>query len=217
MIVTYIILSLLFIILLVLLIPVRIKLKYAVNTDFNKQKKEEELKTLNYVEIYILYCIKIKKVKIGNTQNAGRRKKVLGIIYKFLLDFLNFQKIDEVILRKDEIKKLGNSIFIEKLDLNLGINLKNILVNVYLISTLNALINMYFAKKVDKMNLDKVSYQTYISNKILNIDVDSIIRFNLVNTIIIILKIIMRVRKVVKEDGKTTSNRKLNDDSYDFA
>lgn len=216
MIVTYIILSLLFIILLVLLIPVRIKLKYAVNTDFNKQKKEEELKTLNYFEIYILYCIKIKKVKIGNTQNAGR-KKVLGIIYKFLLDFLNFQKIDEVILRKDEIKKLGNSIFIEKLDLDLGINLRNVLVNVYLISTLNALINMYFAKKVDKMNLDKVSYQTYISNKILNIDIDSIIRFNLVNTIIIILKIIMRVRKVVKEDGKTTSNRKLNDDSYDFA
>ena len=216
MIVAYILFFILFLFLIILLVPARVKLKYSVNTDFSKEKENEELKTLNYVEIYLLYFVKIKKIKIANVQEAGKTKRVLGVIYKFLLDFLNFQKIDEVILKKDEIKKIGKSIFIQKLDLNFSVNLRNELLNVYVISILNAVINMYLAKNVDKMNLDKVRYETYISNKILSIDVYSIIRLNLVNTICIIAKIIMRVRKVVKKNGKTTSNRKLNDDSYDF-
>ena len=217
MFVIYSIAIIILLLLLILIIPTRIRFKYNISTDFNKSKDNEELKTLNYVEIYILYFLKVKKVKIGNTQEAGRKKKIIGVIYKFLLDFLNFKKIDEVILKKNELKKLGEYIYIEKLDLDIGINLKNILTNVYVIAILNALINMYFAKKINKMNKENVRYETYISNKILNIDLDSIIRFSLVNTIIIIIKIITRVRKVVKEDGKTTSNRKLNDDSYDFA
>ena len=75
---------------------------------------------------------------------------------------------------------------------------------------------MYIAKNIEKFNLEKTNYNTYTSNEILNLQIDSIINLKLVNTIIIILKIIFKLRKVEKKNGRTTSNRKFNDDSYEF-
>ena len=217
MIFLYIILGILLLVILAILIPIKIKINYNVETEFNKEKRKEQLHTVANIKIYLFYFLKIKTINSDNKENAGRRKKVFKVIYKFLINFLNFRKINTALVKKEELKKISDSIYFKMLDLDIGINSKNILANVYLMSTLNGLINMYFAYKSDKMDLDKVKYKTYISNKIVNLKVDSIIRFNLVNTIIIIIKIILRYRKVVKEDGKTTSNRKLNDDSYDFA
>ena len=217
----YIFIGLLLILFLILIIPIRLEVKYEVNTDLNESNKEQ-LNTLNYVNIYILYFIKIKKLEMKNKQNSNlkegstSRKNVFDMIYKFLLDFLNFKKIDNALLNYKDIKCINNNIFFEKIDLNIGINFKDVLYNAYIISFLNAIINMYFAKNSDKINFNKTNYITYISNKIFNIKVDSIIRVNLVNTIIVIIKIIIRFRKVVNKDGRTTSNRKLNDDSYDF-
>ena len=51
-----------------------------------------------------------------------------------------------------------------------------------------------------------------------NIKIDSIIHLQLANIIYIIIKIIFKLRKVEKKNVRyKTSNRKFNDDSYDFA
>ena len=49
-----------------------------------------------------------------------------------------------------------------------------------------------------------------------NIKVDSIIRFKLVNTIIVIIKVFFKFRKVVKKNGTgRTSNRKPYEYGYE--
>ncbi len=220
---TYIIASLTILILCVLFIPMRLKITCELNTDFDKKEKEEDLNTLNNISIYILYYIKVANINAKNVQKAKSSKKITGkvifnIIYKLILEFLNFQKMNDALLTKKDLKKFSNSIYFEKIHLNLGINFKNVLTNVYAISVLNALINMYFAQNINKINLEDTSYLTFISNKMFNIKIDSIIRFKLVNTIIVIIKVFFKFRKVVKKNGtRRTSNRKFNDDSYDFA
>lgn len=220
---TYIITFLSLLILCVLFIPMRLKITYELNTDFDKKEKEEDLNTLNNISVYILYYIKVANINAKNVQKAKSSKKITGkvifdIIYKLILEFLNFQKMNDALLTKKDLKKFSDSIYFEKMHLNLGINFKNILTNVYAISILNALINMYFAKNINKINLEDTRYLTFISNKMFNIKIDSIIRFKLVNTIIVIIKVFFKFRKVVKKNGtRRTSNRKFNDDSYDFA
>ena len=72
---------------------------------------------------------------------------------------------------------------------------------------LNSVINMYLAKNINRFNIDRTKYSTYISNKVYDIDFYSIINLNLVNTIIVIIKLIIKLKKVVKKNGKqTTSN-----------
>lgn len=220
---TYIITFLSLLILCVLFIPMRLKIMYELNTDFDKKEKEEDLNTLNNISVYILYYIKVANINAKNVQKAKSSKKITGkvifdIIYRLILEFLNFQKMNDALLTKKDLKKFSDSIYFEKMHLNLGINFKNILTNVYAILVLNALINMYFAQNINKINLEDTSYLTFISNKMFNIKIDSIIRFKLVNTIIVIIKVFFKFRKVVKKNGTgRTSNRKFNDDSYDFA
>ena len=155
---TYIIASLTILILCVLFIPMRLKITCELNTDFDKKEKEEDLNTLNNISIYILYYIKVANINAKNVQKAKSSKKITGkvifnIIYKLILEFLNFQKMNDALLTKKDLKKFSNSIYFEKIHLNLGINFKNVLTNVYAISLLNTLINMYFAQNIDKINL----------------------------------------------------------------
>lgn len=203
--------------------PVRLKITYELNTNFDGKEKEENLNTLNNISIYLLYYIKVANVNVKNIQRAKVSQKITSrvifdIIYKIVLEFLNFQKMNDALLTKKDLKKISNSIYFEKMHLNLGINFKNILVNVYSISLINSIINMYLASNVDKINFEETNYLTFISNKMFNIKIDSIIRLKLVNTIIVIIKVFFKFRKVVKKDGtRRASNRKFNDDSYDFA
>ena len=223
----YIILFVL-IIMLLLFVPSRLKIKYFVDTNFDKNKKNETINIDNYIDIYILYFIKIKRINLQDNENVNSTKNkknkknkssiiiTLDIISKFLLELLNIKKMDEVLITKKELKNVLDNLYFEKLSINLGINLKDVILNAYAISLLNSAINMYFARNANKISLENSKYYTCISNNILNVDLESIIRFSLVNTITVILKILLRYRKVVKENGNTTSNRKFNDDSYDF-
>ena len=104
----------------------------------------------------------------------------------------------------------------EKIYLNIGINFKNMVVNSYVIGILNLVFGFFIAKNIDRIKLNDVKYNTYISKNIFSADIYSIINFNLVHTIIILIKLIFRVRKVDKDYGKRTSNRKSYDDCYDI-
>ena len=82
---------------------------------------------------------------------------------------------------------------------------------------INVVINMFIAKNIKKFNLQNTKYKTYISGEVYNIKIDSIIHLQLANIIYIIIKIIFKLRKVEKKNVRyKTSNRKFNDDSYDF-
>lgn len=223
MIFLYIILGVLALAILIIITPLKVELRYEINTNFDKSNNLEQLNTVNYINLYILNFIKIKKFKMDNKENEKEKnnspsgKKVFDIIAKFLIQYIKYEKLDQALLSTKEIKRLKSSLYYEKIDLNIGVNFKDVVLNSYIISLLNALINMYFAKNADKINFSKASYITYISNKIINIKINSIIKVKLVNTIGIIIKLIISFRKVVKKDGRTTSNRKLNANSYDFA
>ena len=82
---------------------------------------------------------------------------------------------------------------------------------------LNYIINSYIAKNSDRFNLKNLKYKTYISENLLKIKIKSIVNLNLVNTIYIVFKLIIKYMKGGNKNGKKTSNRKFNDDSYDFA
>ena len=76
---------------------------------------------------------------------------------------------------------------------------------------------MAIASNINKFNLEDTRYKTYISGEVYNIKIDSIIDVKLANIIYIIFKIIYKLRKVEKKNVRDkTSNRKFNDDSYDF-
>ena len=105
----------------------------------------------------------------------------------------------------------------EKLDLDFGINFINPIVNAYVLTLINVLINMFIAGYIDKFNLENTRYKTYISGEVYNIKIHSIIEAKFANIIYIILKIKFKLRKVEKKNVRNkTSNRKFDDDSYDF-
>ncbi len=223
----YIISIILLLIFLVIIIPLKVKLKYIIKTNFNKEDSDENINILNYIDIYIFRIIKVKRIKIQTKQKSDSDSKIyqknstivkviFDTIYKLILDAMNYKKFDEALLNRKDLKKINKALSFQKVDIDIGINLKNVILNAYLISFLNAVINMYIAKNVNKFNLKDTKYTTFISNEILNLKTDCIINLKLVNTIIVIIKTIFKFRKVVNKDGRTTSNRKFNDDSYDF-
>lgn len=218
----YILFVILFFLLFVFLIPLKIEFIYEVDSNLKKEERIEQLNSVNYINFYILNFIKVKQIKRSNEKKSKAKgkeinAKVYDIIYNLLIQYLKKEKIDESVICAKDLKKIKKNMYYEKIDLSLGINLNNVILNAYIISFLNAVLNIFFAKNADKINFSKTSYTTFISNKIINIKIDSIIKVKLVNTIGIIIKLIIRYRKVVKKDGRTTSNRKLNVNSYDFA
>lgn len=212
----YIILTIvILLIILVLIIPLKVKVDISIKNT--KNTTEEDLNTKNKIEIYILKFIKIKTIDVKQKDKIGeneynqniklkKEKNVLSDISKIASNFINYEKRNSLLISKDEIIKLKESMTFEEFFLIFGFNLKDPIINAYVISILNSIINIYISKNVDKFTLENTAYKTYISNKIIDLRFYSIINFKLVNTIIIILKIIIKLRKVVNKNGKTTSN-----------
>ncbi len=212
----YIILTIvILLIILVLIIPLKVKVDISIKNT--KNTTEEDLNTKNKIEIYILKFIKIKTIDVKQKDKIGENeynqniklkeeKNVLSDISKIASNFINYEKRNSLLISKDEIIKLKESMTFEEFFLIFGFNLKDPIINAYVISILNSIINIYISKNVDKFTLENTAYKTYISNKIIDLRFYSIINFKLVNTIIIILKIIIKLRKVVNKNGKTTSN-----------
>ncbi len=106
---------------------------------------------------------------------------------------------------------------IRKLNLRLGINTGDVILNAYSIVFINTLIHLFLTYKYDRLKKENVFYETYLSNSLYKLEIDCIIQFRLVNTISIILKMLYHDRKVEKENGKNrTSNRFFNAYSNDI-
>lgn len=210
----YIILGIIvLIIILILFIPLKVEIKFSLKTK--NQNNNENLKLSNYIKIYILRFIRVKKFNIKQKENTGKEASDNSKVLKQIIDnsvnvienLIGYEKQDSVLLSKKDIGKLKKNASYSKFYLNIGYNFKDPLVNAYMMAFLNSVINMYLAKNINRFNIDRTKYSTYISNKVYDIDFYSIINLNLVNTIIVIIKLIIKLKKVVNKNGKqTTSN-----------
>lgn len=226
----YIFLGIFILIILAIFIPIKIKIKYAAisNTGNNEG---EELKYENFIQIYLYGFIKIFKIslnkkdkndKTANTQistedsSTEEADKVVDTVYNVFIKIIEYLKVLQVLLNKEDIKKINNSIKFKKLDLNLGINFKDLILNAYIVTFITSIISIYIGSNINRFNRKKLMYNVYVSNKIIDLNLDCIIKFKLANNIGIMIKIINELRKVEDKNVRTTSNRKFDDDSHDI-
>ena len=222
-----IIILLLFIMLFVF--PIKIEIKHEIVPTFNKLKKykSETVKEKHYLKIKLLGFILVYKKDLNKNKKKNDDKKlyknvfndplemVINSVFNALDKAVTGEKINKALLNSKDIKNFINSIYVKKLKLDLGINLINTILNAYISTLINVAINMFIANNINRFNLENT---TYISGEVYNIKIDSIIHLQLANIIYIIIKIIFKLRKVEKKNVRSkTSNRKFNDDSYDFA
>ena len=198
------------VILLLLCIIVPIKIEANIHLKTSNTLNEEDIISKDYIKIYVLRVIKVKTIKLNKKNKTGKKrkdiKKIINYIYTFLNQYIKYNNQSKILMSKKDLKKINNSLTFDKFHLDFGINLKEPITNAYIIAIFNTLINLYIAKNDKKFNLNNTCYYTYISDRILDLKFYGIINFKLTNTIIVIIKIIINLRKVVKQNGKTTSN-----------
>lgn len=221
------VLSIILFILFAFLIPIKIKLEYKTE-DESKQDLIDKITSKkirdNYIRVYLFYFIPMPKIKLEVKKNIkllqkkGVLKSILNTCYSLAMEFIGAQKINSALLSKKQLKRFNSSIYFKELYIKLGYNFQEVILNAYIMALLNSVFNIILSKNSKMFNLNKIKYDTYISSVIYNFEVYGIVKFNLANTIDIIIKAFIKIRKVEKLNGKrNSSHRRFNDDSYDFA
>lgn len=105
----------------------------------------------------------------------------------------------------DVVKKILKKAKIDKFVLSLGFNLDNPVANSYINASLNTILCLYINSNQEKFNLKNLYYQTYISNDLIFLNFESIIKINLIDTIKVILK-----EKINKTKEKINNNKIKN-------
>ena len=215
----YIVLIVILLIFLIVLIPLKISIDYEYySKDYNKS--DEQLK--REIKIYILRFFKIKTIKKRkkeeNNKNKNKNKKNNKSIYNIISIYKKIREIigNEKTVGDNSIDLIKQNIKYEKIELNIEYNTKNYILNSYIMAILNYYINSYIAKNVDRFKLDKTKYNISASQNLLKIKFKSIVNLNLANTIYIILKLIVKYMKGGNNNGKKTSDRGFDVNSYDF-
>ena len=138
----------------------------------------------------------LKFNQIPNMQNVCKIKFGGITVYK-INRFIKTQKSNKKNKKKKTNKRVNVMEFINRLidrswvaelRLNLGFNLSNSIANSYIMAGINTLLCLFINSKADNFNLKKLYYQTYISEKMLNMNLKCIIRTSIANTIIALLK-----------------------------
>ena len=213
----YIVLIVILLIFLIVLIPLKISIDYEYySKDYNKS--DEQLK--REIKIYILRFFKIKTIKKRKKEenNKNKNKKNNKSIYNIISIYKKIREIigNEKTVGDNSIDLIKQNIKYEKIELNIEYNTKNYILNSYIMAILNYYINSYIAKNVDRFKLDKTKYNISASQNLLKIKFKSIVNLNLANTIYIILKLIVKYMKGGNNNGKKTSDRGFDVNSYDF-
>ena len=181
-----------------------------------KEETSNMMESDNYIALYLFEIIKIKKIKIErkiHTDNkTGNNKEVntFFMIAKQIIKLLQLEEINKI------AKNILKTIKVNKLDLNLGINFSDPILNAYFIAIINSVLPIFLISNNRNINLDKIRYNTYISKKVVDLKVDSIISVSIVKNIISILKIVFLIVKGGIKNGNKTSNRISNDNFNDF-
>lgn len=188
----------------------KIKIHYEEKND-----NSNNIELNNHIALY-LFGIKIKKIKLKreiHNKSKDKNSKVVDTI------FMITKQIFKSLEKQELVKIISNilkSIKVKRLDLKLGINLGDILLNVYSIATINATIPILLRLNNRNLDLNHIKYETYISQKVIDLHIDSIIHVSIVKNIVSIIKIIFLVMKGGIKNGNKTSNRISNDNFNDF-
>ena len=189
----------------------KIRIKY-----IEKEETSNMMESDNYIALYLLKIIKIKKINIErkiHTDNKNGNNKVANAFFmmaKQIIISLQLEQINKI------IKNILKTIKVNKLDLNLGINFSDPILNAYSIAIINSVLPIFLISNNRNINLDNIRYNTYISKKVIDLKVDSIISVSIVKNIISILKIVFLIVKGGIKNGNKTSNRISNDNFNDF-
>ena len=189
----------------------KIKIKY-----FEKNQSPTVIENDNYIALYLFGIIKIKKIKIErkiHTNNDNKNTKVINAIFMIAKQILKSLEKEEIV---KIVSKILKSIKVNKLDMDLGINLQDPILNAYAIALINSILPLYFATNSKNINLNNIRYNTFISDKVINLHIDSIISVSIVKNIFSIIKIIFVILKGGIKNGNKTSNRISNDNINDL-
>ena len=188
----------------------KIKIHYVEKND-----NANNIELNNHIALY-LFGIKIKKISLDKKiPNKAQKKdnKVINTIFTIIRQILRSLERQDIVNIIGDILK---SIKVKRLDLKLGINLENILLNVYSIALINAILPIVLRLNNKNLDLKHIKYETYISQKVIDLHIDSIIHVSIVKNIVSIIKIIFLVMKGGIKNGNKTSNRISNDNINDF-
>lgn len=186
----------------------KIKINYV-----QKNISNETMKNKNNITLYLFGFLPIK-IKIDRDMHSKKSKSKflnsLYIILKQIVKSLKFNEINQIMVR------LLKSISIKYLDMDLGINLKDPILNAYTIAIINCIIPLLVQNNTHSINLNKIKYNTFISENLIFLRINCIISFSIVKNIPSIIKIIFVLVKGGIKNGNKTSNRISNDNIYDF-
>lgn len=188
----------------------KIKIKY-----LEENKEANVIENINYISIYIFNIIRVKKIKLDrkvHTDNKSKNK-INNTIYMIVKQILKSLKKEEIVKIVMDILK---TIKISRLNMELGINFKDPIINAYLIAVINSILPILLLLNNKNINLNNISYQTFISKKVIYLRINSIIHVSIVKNIISIIKIIFLILKGGIKNGNKTSNRISNDNFNDF-
>lgn len=189
----------------------KIKIKYIEKSD-----SATVIENDNYIALYLFNIIKIKKIKIErkvHTDDNNKDNRVVNTVFMILKQILRSLQKEEIVKIVTRILK---SINVKRLNMDLGINLQDPILNAYSIAIINSILPIFLAKNSKNVDLNNISYTTFISKKVINLKIDSIIYVSIVKNITSIIKIIFIILKGGIKNGNKTSNRISNDNINDF-
>lgn len=189
----------------------KIKIKYIEKSD-----SATVIENDNYIVLYLFNIIKIKKIKIErkvHTDDNNKDNRVVNTVFMIIKQILRSLQKEEIVKIVTRILK---SINVKRLNMDLGINLQDPILNAYSIAIINSILPIFLAKNSKNVDLNNISYTTFISKKVINLKIDSIIYVSIVKNITSIIKIIFIILKGGIKYGNKTSNRISNDNINDF-
>lgn len=179
-----------FVILVILICPIKIVVTYSADD------KNSDVKALDSIKIYILYFIKVKTIKQKKDFKGKKYKKIIKFFEDNIKDYDDTEKKLKLLTNNKILKKFNDSIKYKKVDLQFGFNLKDYILNAYVLTIITTILNMYVGANVDKFNMNKLNLDVYINqSSVFKIKLFSIIEINFVNTIIILINILFKKMK----------------------
>ena len=164
----------------------KIKLKY-----LEEEKSKSEIENRNQIALYI-FGIKVKKIKLNRKIHGKKNSnKYVDTVYMIAKQILRANTKNKELLQV--ANKIIQTIKIEKLDLNLGLNFQDPILNAYSVAIVNSVLPTILAKQ--QIALNNLQYNTFIANKIIYIDAYVTIQFPIFRNILNIIKIIVIIIK----------------------
>ena len=178
----------------------KVKINY-----LEENKNNDLMQTKNYINIY-LFEIKIKEIKLERKIHAPKtNNKEINTIYMLAKQIKNSLTYNQIL---DIITGLLKTVKVNKLDMDLGINLNDPIYNAYIIALVNALIPLFIVNNNKNINLDNIKYNTFISQKTIFLNIKCELSLSIIRNIFRIFKIIIvLIKQKIKEAKNKSKDR----------